>query len=99
MAAAFIAFIPAAFLATFIIARTFLSHLNGLPGHFILSHRAMPGDFFHLMAIPVARRKIHAGIHVCGIGAQRLLYHTHDFDKLAPVGRAQETQAAYCVAD
>ena len=59
----------------------------------------MLGDFFYLMPIAVARGKIHVGIHLHGVRAQDPLNHTHVFDKLAPVRRAQEAQATDRVTD
>ena len=77
----------------------FAGQINGTIRHFQLGKLAMAGDAFHGVPVKIARGKIHFGINSCRIGAQHLLDHALVFDKLLPVHRIQETEAADAVAD
>ena len=51
------------------------------------------------VAVAVARREVHRRVDAGRVGAQRALDHAHRLDEVAPVGRAEEAQAADAVAD
>ncbi len=73
--------------------------LDRRAGQFVLGQRAVPGHALDRVAIVVARREVHAGVHVGRVLAQRLLHMRQRLDELAPVGRAEQAQAADAVAD
>ena len=77
----------------------FRRQLDRRAGHRVLGDPGLPRHGFHAVAISVARNKIHVGIHVGGIGAQRLLDDAHRLDEFPPVHRAQEAQTADAIAD
>ena len=55
-------------------------------------------EFLDRVPIAVAGREIHPAIYAAGIFAQRSFDQAHGLDKLAPVHRAQDTEAADAVA-
>src|SRR5207344_2931585 len=79
--------------------RIFVRELDRLPRDFAFGQPAALGDLLDDVPIAVARPEIHPGVDSAGILAQLLFDRAHRLDEIAPVHRAQETEAADRIAD
>ena len=66
--------------------------------HLAFGDAAALRNLLHHVAVAVTGGKIHLAIDVPRVLAQGLLDNAHRLDELAPVHRAQETEAADAVA-
>ena len=73
-----------------------LRQRDSLPRHIGFGEGTAFRHPFDRVPVAVAAGEVHRGVH--GILAQRALDHAHRLDELAPVGRAQQAQAADAVA-
>src|ERR1700737_2020911 len=67
---------------------------RGLLRNLFLGELRSPRHPFHLMTIPVARGKIHAGINSRRILLQNVFDHGNGLDEVAPANHLQSPQAS-----